>query len=146
MSQRTLSPKTKSLIEQLRGPARSLKHVLGFPFGDSPASVLDQLGANGESLTLLYLLPYVFDTRRSVGRAAARAAASILSRVPISELPWLDEQLRGRSFWGSRWFDMTPADLRFEDRFGSDAGALLRLATCHPNRRIGTSVRADPPE
>jgi len=133
MSQRTLSPQTKSLIEQLRGPARSIKQVLGFPFGDAPASVLDQLGANGEPLTLLYLLPYVFDARRTVGRAAARAAASILNRVPISDLPWLDEQLRGRSFWGSGWFDMTPADLSFENRFGSDAGALLRLATCHPS-------------
>jgi HEAT repeat protein len=133
MSLRTLSPETKSLIEQLRGPARSLKQVLVRPFGDSPASVLDQLVARGEPLTLGYVLPYAFDTRRAVARAAARAVSSILNRVPVSELPWLDEQLRARSTWGSTWFGMTPADLDFHERFGSEAGALLGLATCHPS-------------
>jgi hypothetical protein len=56
-----------------------------------------------------------------------------MGQLPISEFPWLDEQLRARSTWGSGWFDMAPTDLRFEERFGSDAGALLRLATCHPS-------------
>ena len=38
--------------------------------------------------------------RGAVARAAARAVASILNRVPISELPWLDEQLAMRSSVG----------------------------------------------
>jgi HEAT repeat protein len=101
--------------------------------GDSPASVLDQLGACGEPLALGYILPYAFDTRRPVARAAARAVTSILNRVPISELPWLDEQLRARLTWGSAWFGMTPADLDLHERFGPDAAALLGLATCHPS-------------
>src|SRR5438093_12540637 len=70
---RSLSPKSKDLLERLREPALSLKHLLRI--GDSPAIVLDQLGMSGEPLTLVHVLPYVFDKRRSVARAAARAGS-----------------------------------------------------------------------
>ena len=129
---RSLSPKSKDLLERLREPALSLKQVLRI--GDSPASVLDQLGQSGEPLSLVHFLPFVFDKRRSVARAAARAAAAILTRVPIVDLPWLDERLRQRSGWESGWFDMTPADLQFQERFGSEAAALLRLAACQATK------------
>ncbi len=131
MPQRTLSSRTKALLEQLRGPARSLMQIVHI--GDSSAGVLDQLGVCGEPLVLPYVLPYVFDRRRSVSRAAARAAAVILRRLPVADVPWLDERLRERSTWYPGWFDMAPADLGVLARFEPGATALLRLATCHPS-------------
>jgi HEAT repeat protein len=131
MAQRALSEETKRLLEKLDQPASSITRLVRL--SDSSVGVIDRIGAAGEAAALPDLLPHVFDKRRSVARAAARAAASLLSGVPVSELPWLDERLRERSTWWPGWFSMRPTDLRALEQFGDSQPALLRLATCHPS-------------
>ena len=131
MPQRKLSNETKRLLEELGRPVSSIARLVRF--GDTSARVVERVGASGEPAALPDLLPYVFDKRRSVARSAARAASLLLSAVPVSEFPWLDERLRGRSTWWQGWFNMKPADLRSLARFEDSYPALLRLATCHPS-------------
>jgi hypothetical protein len=92
--QQALSPRTKILLDQLRGPARSLMQIV--QIGDSPAGVLDQLGVCGEPLVLVHVLPYIVDKRRSVSRAAARAAAT------CHRLRWINRSRAALCLWVGR--------------------------------------------
>jgi HEAT repeat protein len=125
-----LSEEAKRAVEQLRSPSRSIPG-LGF-LHDSATAPLAALGELAEPHALPTIARFLVARRQRVRSAAARAVAATLDAIPIKDLPWLDQMLRGRSEY-STWPASSTGWVVTRDRTDDPEGAGLRLHSMHPS-------------
>ncbi len=129
---RSISARTKALIEQLNQPTSFWERITS---RCDDADLLLQIGNAGEPASVVDIIPFALSKSREVARAAAGAVDKLLVTLLPHELAQLDSIFRVRSpylgrYW-MEWHKLKPADLRRLESYGRYSVALLGLASFH---------------
>jgi hypothetical protein len=131
MPRRRLSPKLNELYEELRQTeaAKDIRRSL---------ELLEDISFSGESAALIPIAPYLFSHNEMIAEGSARAASTLLARLPASEYFWLDEGVRSMTAeWrynaeaGYPWLPANKVKLLFN--YGVKSWAAFGHASFHIN-------------
>jgi HEAT repeat protein len=119
------------LLKRLREPSTPVDHAAG-PAAEGTS--LDELVESGDFRVVPPLLP-LFATGDARSRQAAQAIATLMRGLGPSQIAWLDEQARSRSYTYGRddaWRNLTPPAVpRLAEIAGHDVHVIGLLAS-HP--------------
>ncbi len=122
---RPLSEQTRRLISEL---------------GSAPGNVglIHRLAECGEGAAIPHLASALCVAGGVAANAAGYAIHRLVSNLEPEELPWLDEQMRGISFYTmlERWKMLAPGEVESLPQTEETKASILGLASLHANGRI----------
>ncbi len=129
-SAQRLSPATRDLIRQL-------PHTRTFAdwwrSNRDIQRILDQIENAKEALAIPYIMPFGVAPAEKVRTMVRLTIHSLLSQVPVEELPFFDESVRRSWEYGGPWHNLDSREL---GSIGTNSDAdrtYLALLTCHRN-------------
>ncbi len=139
---RKVSEVTRSLINELYDSGGQLNKL----FEDSSriADHIIQIGSRMEPAVIPDILPFAYSKHLDVATAASSVLETLLKMIPVSELGWLDLQVRERSPYYTmssygQW-NLVPADVGHFKGKNDESFAVLALTTFHSNGYIRESA------
>ena len=131
---RRTSPETTVLIERLFEPLILREKIMG---SRDYATLLSKIAEANEPAAIVYLVPFILSSNRNVAHTAAKAIHKLLLATPLTDLPWLDENLRPHSAYPGdhleEWRKLSPLQLHSLQSFGDTSTSLFALVTFHRN-------------
>ena len=128
------SARTQALIQRLYDPPSLLEKITA---SRDYESIFSQLAESAEPAAILYVLPFVLARNSIVAAAAATAVHKLMLVTPLTDLIWLDSDLRKQSLYSIEslyeWHKLSPRQLGLLERFGEASVSLLALASSHRN-------------
>lgn len=129
---RTTSPETITLIQRLHEPFTLLENIFG---SRNYAAILSEIAEANEPAAIVHIPSFLLSRDRNVAAAAASAVHKLLLATPLTDLPWLDENLRPYACYPedhlSEWRNLSLPRLESLEKFGDTFPSLLSLASFH---------------
>jgi hypothetical protein len=88
---RRSSPETIVLIQRLFKPLILREKITG---SRNYAALLSKIAEANDPTCIEYIVPFLLSSNRNVARTAAKAVHKVLLATPLTDLPWLDDNLR----------------------------------------------------